>query len=93
MKLLANSLRQLQIYFAAIAVIHGTSTTLLAEPIDFNRDVRPILAKNCFACHGRDANARKADLRLDIREAAIGSAAFVPTKPADSELISRITTP
>ena len=36
--------------------------------LGYNRDIRPILAENCFACHGPDSAARKADLRLDRRE-------------------------
>jgi hypothetical protein len=46
---------------------------LLAEPLNFNRDVRPILSENCFYCHGVDGNKREADLRLDIREDALAS--------------------
>ena len=61
-----------------------------ATPIEFNRDVRPILAENCFRCHGPDSASRKADLRLDRREVAIEAGAIVPGKPDESELVERI---
>jgi hypothetical protein len=60
------------------------------EKVSYNRDIRPILSDNCFACHGPDANKRKAKLRLDIRDEAIKKEAFVPGKPDQSELIRRI---
>ncbi|MBI1310222.1 DUF1553 domain-containing protein [bacterium] len=63
-----------------------------AEQLQYNRDVRPILAEYCFACHGPDSAARKADLRLDQRDAAIEAGAIVERKPDDSELIARILT-
>ena len=47
---------------------------VVAKPkgtLEYNRDVRPILAENCFACHGPDSAARKAGLRIDRREDAI----------------------
>ena len=53
----------------------------LPAKVEFNRDVRPILADNCFYCHGPDAGHREAELRLDIREEALESAAFVPGNP------------
>ena len=64
-------------------------------PVDYNRQIRPLLANNCLACHGSDAAERKATLRLDMRESAIGKAesgelSIVPGKPEASELISRI---
>jgi hypothetical protein len=61
-----------------------------AAELEYNRDIRPILAENCFACHGPDSAARKADLRLDKREAAIEMGAITPGDPAASSLIERI---
>jgi mono/diheme cytochrome c family protein len=61
--------------------------------LEYNRDIRPILAENCFACHGPDSAARKAGLRLDDRESAIDKGAIEPGKPDHSELIHRIVLP
>ena len=61
------------------------------EPLSYNRDVRPILAANCFACHGPDSASRQADLRLDKKEAAETMKAIVSRKPDESELLKRIT--
>lgn len=64
------------------------------EPVklEYNRDIRPILADTCFACHGVDGAARQADLRLDLRQAAIDSGAVEPGKPNESSLVDRILT-
>lgn len=69
----------------------------LANPVGFNREVRPILAEHCFACHGPDAQQRKGGLRLDLREGAMaklksGATAVVPGDPVGSALIHRIET-
>ena len=65
-----------------------------AAPVEFNRDVRAILSKNCFACHGKDAKHRKGKLRLDAAEDAFASkkgvAAIVAGNVSESELWARI---
>jgi Protein of unknown function (DUF1553)/Protein of unknown function (DUF1549)/Planctomycete cytochrome C len=73
-----------------------SSYSALADSrIDFDREIRPILSEFCYACHGPDAKARKADLRLDRKEDAFrdrsGSAVIVPGKVDQSELIARMT--
>ena len=60
-----------------------------ADTIKFNRDIRPILADNCWSCHGPDKGNRKAKLRLDISDHSKGSV-IVPGKVSESELIDRI---
>ncbi len=66
-------------------------------PIEFNKDVRPILSENCFACHGPDEAHRKAKMRLDQKESVFaerdGHHVVVAGKPDDSEIIHRITNP
>ena len=66
-----------------------------APPVNYARDVRPILSDNCFACHGPDNHKRKAGLRFDTKDGAFtklesGSTAVVPGKLEESELIDRI---
>ena len=65
-----------------------------AGRLSFNHDVRPILSKNCYSCHGPDEQAREADLRFDTEQGAKidlgGYHAIVPGEPEKSELILRI---
>src|SRR5947207_7920255 len=75
---------------AAVSLL-AQSTVHAQAKIEYNRDVRPILAENCFACHGPDSAARKASLRLDRRDDALKAGAFVPGKPKESELVERIS--
>lgn len=72
---------------------------LAAEPVNFSRQILPILSDKCFSCHGQDPSGRMAGLRLDLRDSATAvrragtanaGAAIVPGDPASSRLMARI---
>ncbi len=100
--MLSDPLRKIMPRGGGVVVV--SSCLILAQPLllsgtaraagkpEYNRDIRPILAENCFACHGPDSAARKADLRLDRREAAIKAGAVTPGDLDASELIARLDT-
>jgi len=84
----------------ALASVSG-SAALAEEPplpaqLSFNRDIKPILADNCYACHGPDRNSRQADLRLDTQAGLFGEAAeghvVSPKALEQSELWRRVAT-
>ena len=78
-------------FYVLIGIVFCASRNekLLDAQIDFNHEIRPILAENCFQCHGPDAKKRSGDLRLDI-EADAKKSAIVSGAAADSELVRRI---
>ena len=75
--------------FALLPIVAWFSEA--AAEVRFNRDIRPILSDKCFACHGPDAKARKAKLRLDVREDALEVLNL--KNPNASELMKRIMAP
>jgi len=81
-----NNLYYIPIFLPAFA---------MAEKVDFNTEIQPILSQNCYACHGPDEAALEGGLRLDVRESALkggdSGPAIVPGNPNSSLLIERIT--
>ena len=75
-------------------ILCASLTLSASAEVDFNRDIRPILSDNCFACHGPDKKKRKSSLRLDTFKGATegGELAdpIVPGKPDESEVVVRI---
>lgn len=71
-------------------------TALPAADVDYERDIRPLLAQKCFTCHGPDEGTREAGLRLDLPDGLFGELesgeqAIVPNDPEQSELYRRLT--
>lgn len=79
----------LLVTLAGTGPLFGKPAATALPKVDFGREVLPVLAENCFYCHGPDAGHRKADLRLDERESALD--VIVPGKSTLSELVARIT--
>jgi hypothetical protein len=84
----------------ALASVSGSAAVADEPPLpaqlSFNRDIKPILADNCFACHGPDRNSRQADLRLDTQAGLFGEASeghvVAPKELEQSELWRRVAT-
>ena len=57
--------------FLRTGLFIGLLVSGLLHAVDFNQEIRPLLANKCYTCHGPDKESREAKLRLDIREEAL----------------------
>ena len=68
----------------ALLLFLCVAPSIAAEPVDYLRDIKPLLAKNCYECHG--AQKQRAGLRLDTaasaRKGGNSGAAIVPARAA-----------
>jgi Protein of unknown function (DUF1553)/Protein of unknown function (DUF1549)/Planctomycete cytochrome C len=90
-------MRHSLLLLAATACMGYAAEMPRPNKVKFNRDIRPIMSDTCFHCHGPDKNARKAKLRLDLRDEALkpaksGEIPIVPGRPEKSSIIERIFT-
>src|SRR5687767_14833721 len=78
----------------AVSVAGRAQDARPAAPLSFNRDIRPILANNCFACHGPDEKQRETKFHFDTREGAFAEEGIiVPGSAAKSVLVKKILEP
>jgi len=96
--MMASNVRRLSRYgivclaFSMLAVASPRPAVADEEaPVDYARDVKPLLSDRCYACHGPDPESREADIRLDDRESAV-EYAIVPEESSESPLVERLTT-
>src|SRR5215467_7602682 len=78
-------------YRLLLSLITGLGAGSAFAAVDFDRDVRPILSDNCFACHGPDDKARMMKLRLDTRDGLFANHVIVPGDSANSKLYQKVS--